>query len=593
MDFIEGKSLQQLLAANKGPLDEDDVGKWMIQVTQALHYLHNRQPPIVHRDIKPANIIVTNQGRAILVDFGISKVVEGGGQTTMGARAITPGFSPPEQYGVSSTDNRSDLYSLGATMYACITGKNPPESIQMMMGQASLPEPKALNDTISRPLSDVIRHSMILAMGSRYQSAAEMEGALIQATTEQLADTPPDIDTKIDPVQPDEFPPTIDPPKLPDEQPPAPPQPVSSPVFKPASQPTPSKKLKSKNSLPIWAWSIIAVGALLIVCFGSLLLIGIFFPPDETPEPGTNNVIDGESQNPSQPIEVDGLIINWRVGGNSFVEVENDPNGQRFSHFALDHNNGNIYGMTNNQLVTFDRFGNRTDAADYSAAFSTQDMTVGSDGNLYVLDKIATENFVRVFDSNLRFLREYGVRDDGSNSVSAAPSNLVFGPDGMLWLLDYRLSDSLGYDKLIKLDPQSGEIVDSLQLSTDFSISDQLVSGADGNLYVLFGRDATVFSVNDQFEPLHEIKVPGANFIDSLGVAADGTLFAGVSQDQVFIQFSQDGELIKQFGTRSEESDVAYPAGIFYNIEKIEIFDNTLFVLDESVTFSYIVSIFP
>lgn len=591
MDFIEGKSLQQLLAANKGPLDEDEVGKWMIQVTQALHYLHNRQPPIVHRDIKPANIIVTNHGRAILVDFGISKVVEGGGQTTMGARAITPGFSPPEQYGVSSTDNRSDLYSLGATMYACITGKNPPESIQMMMGQATLPEPQALNDTISRSLSEVIRHSMILAMGSRYQSAAEMEGALIQATTEPIADGPPNIDTKIDPVQPDEFPPTIDPPNLPEKPISAPSQPEATP----ASKPTPSKKLKKKNSLPIWAWAIIAVGALLIVCFGSLLLIGIFFPPDETPTPNSEPE-NGEANavaNPSQPIEVDGLIINWRVGGNAFIQTDENAHVQRFSHFALDHQSGKVYSMSTDQLVIFDRFGQRLDAADYSAAFSTQDMTIGPDGNLYVLDKIAEENFVRVFSPDLRFLREFGQRGTGADGVSTAPVNLTFGPDGYLWMIDYRLSESQERDVMVKFDPNSGEIYDSFELNLNYSSSDQLVNGANGKLYLLIGRDALVYEINEQFESVHEIDIPNTNFADSLGVAADGTLFVGVSQDEVFIQFDQNGELIKQFGTRSEESDIAYPAGIFYNIEKIEIFDNNLFVLDESVTYSYIVSIFP
>lgn len=599
MDFIEGKSLQQLLAAAKGPLDEDDVGRWMIQVTQALHYLHNRRPPIVHRDIKPANIIVTKRGRAVLVDFGISKVVEGGGQTTMGARAITPGFSPPEQYGVSSTDNRSDLYSLGATMYACITGQNPPESIQMMMGQATLPEPQALNGTMSQSLSDVIRHSMILAMGSRYQSAAEMEGALVRATTEPVLGQLYDVATQRDPVPLDSFSPTIDPPDVPrtaDVPQTAEHQPVSNPISAPASQSTPSKRLKKKNTLPIWAWTIVVIGALLIVCFGSLLLLGYYVQANESATPTAQPAASREASDivhPSQPIEVDGLVINWRVGGNAFALTDGAEDIQRFSHFALDHESGRLYGMSTNQLVVFDRFGKRLDAAVYSTAFSTQDMTVGPDGNLYVLDKIAEENFVRVFDSNLLFLREFGKRGTGADGVSVAPVNLVFGPDGYIWMLDYRLSESQDDDMLLKIDPETGEIADAFQLSFDASGSDQLIRGANGKIYLLLGRDALVYELDDQLNLVQKVKIPETRFADSLGVAADGTLFAGVSQDSVFIQFDQEGNLIRQFGARSSESDVAYPAGVFYNIEKIEILEGNLFVLDESVTYSYLVSIFP
>ncbi|MFK7801366.1 MAG: protein kinase [Anaerolineae bacterium] len=608
MDFIEGKSLQELLAAKKGPLNEDDIARWMIQVTQALNYLHNRQPPIIHRDIKPANIIVNQDGRAVLVDFGISKVVEGGGQTTMGARAITPGFSPPEQYGVSSTDNRSDLYSLGATMYACITGKNPPESIQMMMGQASLSEPESLNNAISRPLSDVIRHSMILAMGSRYQSAVEMEGALKQATTEPLPEQPKSAD---------EFAPTIDPPELPqgpqvvfDPDPPsnaiqqpvsAPAVPASNPISAPpstgstgrASRPTPSKKLKKKNTLPIWAWIIIGIGLSIIMCIVGIGLLTYLIPTPETPAANDGNT--GEIQPViSQPIEVDGFVINWRMGGNLFTQSNNEAGEQaRVSHFALDHNTGTSYAITVDQIIVIDKFGNLIDQAVYSAAFSVQDMTIGPDGNLYVLDRTAAENFVRVFNPDLEFLREIGSRDNGDNTMSSSPSNLVFGPDGLLWMLDYRASEDLGYDQLFKLDPVTGDVVELLQLDSNYSISDQLIQGANTKLYLLLGSDSTAIEVDAQFGSVREITVPESNFVDSLGVGADGTFYAGVAQDQVFIHFDQDGNLIKQFGDRSSESDVGYPPGIFYNIEKIELFDNNLFVIDESVTYSYLVSIFP
>ena len=76
-------------------MPEADAVAWIQQVCDALTYLHTRRPPIIHRDIKPENVIINSDRRAILVDFGISKVYVEGGQTTIGAMAVTPGYSPP------------------------------------------------------------------------------------------------------------------------------------------------------------------------------------------------------------------------------------------------------------------------------------------------------------------------------------------------------------------------------------------------------------------------------------------------------------------------------------------------------------------
>ena len=98
MDFVEGKSLGALLRERNLPFEEADAVKWVRQVSEALTYLHTRTPPIIHRDIKPDNIILTNDGRAMLVDFGISKLFDESKGTTSGAQAVTHGYSPLEQY---------------------------------------------------------------------------------------------------------------------------------------------------------------------------------------------------------------------------------------------------------------------------------------------------------------------------------------------------------------------------------------------------------------------------------------------------------------------------------------------------------------
>ena len=94
MDFVEGQDLGEMLWS--GPLPEARLLPWIIQVYDALIYLHAQNPPVIHRDIKPGNIKITPEGKAMLVDFGISKIYDPALSTTVGARAVTPGYSPPE-----------------------------------------------------------------------------------------------------------------------------------------------------------------------------------------------------------------------------------------------------------------------------------------------------------------------------------------------------------------------------------------------------------------------------------------------------------------------------------------------------------------
>src|SRR6185503_8904814 len=124
MSFIEGEDLVQK-AKRLGRMPEEDIQRWAFDVLNALAYLHQRN--IVHRDIKPANVKITPDGGAVLVDFGIAKELDSIDTTTTGARRLTPGFAPPEQYGAGTgrTDPRSDIYALGATLYTLLTGILP------------------------------------------------------------------------------------------------------------------------------------------------------------------------------------------------------------------------------------------------------------------------------------------------------------------------------------------------------------------------------------------------------------------------------------------------------------------------------------
>ncbi len=184
MDYIEGKDLEALLASADGPLPQNQVLDWIGQVSSALTYLHSQEPPIIHRDIKPANIRIMPDGQAVLVDFGIAKASDPNMQTTTGARALTPGYAPVEQYGLGKTDARSDIYALGATLYAALTGKRPVESVQRTVKDSLVP-PEEFNPAVTSPLSSVIHQALQMDPEKRFQSASEFKRALETAVEPQ------------------------------------------------------------------------------------------------------------------------------------------------------------------------------------------------------------------------------------------------------------------------------------------------------------------------------------------------------------------------------------------------------------------------
>lgn len=182
MDYVAGEDLQELLTRNKKPFPESHVINWLLQVCEALIYLHSQVPQVIHRDIKPANIKIsggseTDPGKAVLVDFGIAKVFQPGSPTTQGARAVSPGFAPFEQYGHAPTDARTDLYALGATAYALLTAQIPTESIARVAG-TELPKPRQINPVLSQDMETIILKCMAQMPAERYQTARELFDAL-------------------------------------------------------------------------------------------------------------------------------------------------------------------------------------------------------------------------------------------------------------------------------------------------------------------------------------------------------------------------------------------------------------------------------
>ncbi|MBT7820086.1 MAG: protein kinase [Chloroflexi bacterium] len=181
MDYIEGEDLRQRMERDCS-IPEDEVILIGVAISEALYYLHNQNPPIIHRDLKPGNIKVTPSGQVVLVDFGLAKMVEESKETTTGARGLSPGYSPPEQYGTARTDKRSDIYSLGATLYTFLTGTQPEDGLEVMIQQSELTKIRDRNPKINRKLASTIEKALNVVPEERYQEAIDFQQALLDSS---------------------------------------------------------------------------------------------------------------------------------------------------------------------------------------------------------------------------------------------------------------------------------------------------------------------------------------------------------------------------------------------------------------------------
>ena len=160
MDYAEGGSLADLLK-RKGFLFEFDATRYIVQVADALAYIHSKKKN--HLDVKPANILLNDRNEAILIDFGLSKQYDAltGGQTSTTPVGYSEGYAPIEQCkqgGVPEFSPETDIYALGATFFKLLTGKTPPSASDVFEDGVPVDELKARG--VSRPVIDLIVQAM-------------------------------------------------------------------------------------------------------------------------------------------------------------------------------------------------------------------------------------------------------------------------------------------------------------------------------------------------------------------------------------------------------------------------------------------------
>lgn len=174
MDYIEGNPLSK----ERTPMDEAAVMAILNQLLDAIEYIHSNK--LLHLDIKPSNIMIDNNGKAILIDFGASKIIETtdfDSISTTTALCYTPGYSPLEQMSASSASDlgtHSDIYALGATLFKLLSGNTPPLPNDILKNSGKIP---SLNN-ISDNLRKAIEKSMVVLHTNRLSTVAQLRQIL-------------------------------------------------------------------------------------------------------------------------------------------------------------------------------------------------------------------------------------------------------------------------------------------------------------------------------------------------------------------------------------------------------------------------------
>ncbi len=178
MKYISGGDLSaRLRAAPEGRIDEKSVTEWAIQIADVLDYLHSQPSTIVYRDLKPSNIMIDgNSGRVMLIDFGIARSI--GQKEEKGVTAVgTMGYAPPELFS-GNVEPRSDIYSLGSTMFHLLTGADPQSNPLLIFDFQKNPRPRQINPQLSDQIERILMQAVEYNAEARFSSAAEIRKCL-------------------------------------------------------------------------------------------------------------------------------------------------------------------------------------------------------------------------------------------------------------------------------------------------------------------------------------------------------------------------------------------------------------------------------
>jgi serine/threonine protein kinase len=190
LEYIEGPTLADLM---DGGLEDKRVPDLLDQIAAGLDYAHARG--VIHRDIKPGNVLLTDDGRAVLADFGLAWLLEGAHLTLTGGVIGTPEYMAPEQAGGEPIDHRADVYSLGVVLYEMLVGERPfvaetPIAVLLQHLQDAPPSVLEARPDLPLAVGGVVAKALAKAPGERHQSAGALARAFREALTGAAPVTP-------------------------------------------------------------------------------------------------------------------------------------------------------------------------------------------------------------------------------------------------------------------------------------------------------------------------------------------------------------------------------------------------------------------
>ncbi len=186
MEYIEGKSLDEMIGQDFGPIPWEQALPLFLQILEGVGFAHSRG--VIHRDVKPANILVSIEGKVKITDLGIAKITGQHSMTSTGAQLGTLHYESPEQIqGARNVDHRSDIYSLGMTLYEMLAGRLPfdlkEESSEFVVMQrivtGNLPDPRKFYPHISDRIVQAVQKAIAPNPDDRFQSCREFSLFLI------------------------------------------------------------------------------------------------------------------------------------------------------------------------------------------------------------------------------------------------------------------------------------------------------------------------------------------------------------------------------------------------------------------------------
>jgi serine/threonine-protein kinase len=292
MEYVEGSTLADRL--EHGPIPVPEALNYIGEVLNALSYAHHQH--VIHRDIKPANIMVTPEGAVKLMDFGIARAGDGHSLTMTGTTLGSLGYMSPEQVQGEATDARSDLYSVGVSLYEMVTGQRPfraDSDFSLMTAHVrELPKPPIeLQPGLPRDLNEIILMSIAKDPAQRFQSAEAFANALSSVSAAASAAKAAALDASEASTAECAILPSI--PANPPKQPVTPARPMAD--AKPAAVSVPAPVVAPPAPLPVGHRGLyMALGALIVLAV--LVVGGIYLPHSIKTEARQGETEKGEAQ---------------------------------------------------------------------------------------------------------------------------------------------------------------------------------------------------------------------------------------------------------------------------------------------------------